>query len=543
MLPILAGGVANRVGAGQQPLYAASATLLINSSPSMGGNDLNAVNVGQRLAVTYQQLVGTEPVLERVIERLGLPYDVEELQDKVSASTARDTQLLRISVSDTDPAAAATIANTVADEFATFILAQLTSSANPSRTALQGLIDTTQTQLDDVRAQIRQAEEEETPGEARAESLQSLQGRAAQLEQSLAALLIQAQQMDLSTAAAQSQVSVAVPASVPGEPYAPRVRFYTLLAAFLGMLVGVGAVGLIEYLDNTAKAGLDFAQLFGVPLLSTISQVPKLRRGRQQLYMESQPRSNSAEAIRLLRANLEFAASAQEITTLAVTSAGPGDGKSTVAANLAVATAQGGLRTVLIDADMRRPSQHRIWNVTSAQGLTTLLTRPQHAWEWAAIGGMMPNLSLILSGPIPHNPADLLSSSRFQTLIQEISQVADIVIIDTPPLLAVSDPLSVATDVDGVIVVAKAGGTRVESLRHAMRMLSQRSVRVLGVVLNQETKRNSSGYYYAGYYGEDQPSRGVPRATRRDADQHPRDADQHPRKRRIFARTPTSGQY
>jgi non-specific protein-tyrosine kinase len=500
LLPMVAGGGAYAVSSRQQPLYSATATLLINPAPAATGSDLNAINVGQRLAVTYQQLVVTEPVLRPVIDRLGLPYGVDTLKGKVSASAARDTQLLRISVSDTDPATAALIANTVADEFAGFVSAQARASATPSRATLQGLIDTTQAQLTELRTQIQEAESGDSSVGSGVD-IESLRARAAQLEQSLADLLVQAQEMDLNAAAAQSQVTVAVPAGVPTTPYAPRVRFYTLLAALLGLMVAGGAVGLIEYLDNTAKSGLDFARLFGVPLLTTIPRIPKLAPGQGQLYVQTQPRSPTAESVRLLRANLEFAAAASEIVTLAVTSAAPGDGKSTVTANLAIAMAQAGMSALLIDADLRRPTQHRIWNLTNDQGLTTLLTRPERPWQSAAKMDVAPNLSILLSGPIPPNPADLLSSPRFQTLLEEIGQTVDIVVIDTPPVLAVSDPLAVATDVDGVIVVASAGRTRIEALRQAIGMLTQRSVRVVGVVLNQEAKGRGSGYSYTGYYG------------------------------------------
>jgi non-specific protein-tyrosine kinase len=504
LLPLIGGVLAFGISSRQEPRYSATATLLINPAPATV-NDLSAINVGERLAVTYQELVATEPVLAPVIEQLELPYDIDVLDDKLAVSAARDTQLLRISVSDTDPEVAALIANTVADQFATFVSTQTVASASTSRAALQTLIEDSQAQLAATRSRIATLEASDPASPAEQGELESLRARAGQLEQSLAGLLLQAQEMDLSAAAAQSRVVPVVPATAPSEPYAPRVLFYTLLALFIGGLVGVGVVALLEYLDNTVNSDLDYPQAFGVPLLATITRLPKMQPGQAQRFVETQSRSNAAESVRLLRTNLEFAAATREIATLAITSAGTGEGKSTVAANVAMSLAQAGFSTVLIDADLRRPSQHLIWNARNERGLTTMLTRPDHPWQWAAIREIKPNLALIPSGPLPPNPADLLTFDRFRSLLGEIRQAVDVVILDTSPLLAVSDPLAVATDVDGVVVVAQAGRTRRAALRYALRMLTERSVRVVGVVLNQATGQDAMSYYaYPDRYGLDE---------------------------------------
>jgi non-specific protein-tyrosine kinase len=497
VLPLLAGGAVAGVSARQQPRYSAIATLLINPAPAAAGSDLNAINAGQRLAATYQQLVVTEPVLIPVIERLGLPDDVEALKEKVSAIAARDTQLLRVSASDPDPVMAAELANTVAEQFAAFIQQQALASVSPARSTLQGLIDDTERQLTDARAQIQALEADATD----AAKLDPLRARASQLEQSYADLLVQAQAMDLDAAATQSQVSVAVPATAPAQPYAPRTVFWTVLAAFFGIVVAIGVVGVLEYLDNTVKPDAAFVRRFGVPQLSTIQQMPKLRPGHDQIYMATRPRSPAAEAIRLLRANLEFAAAAREITALAVTSAGPGEGKSTVTANLGLAMAQAGFSTVIIDADLRCPSQHMIWNVANDQGLTTLLIRRDHAWQWETAIELGPNLTLIPSGPIPPNPAELLGLDWFRVLLDDLRHVADVIVIDSPPVLAVSDPLVIARNVDAVAVVARVGQTRIDSLRQALATLSQGDLRIAGVVLNQNPRRDGATSYATGYYG------------------------------------------
>jgi non-specific protein-tyrosine kinase len=507
LLPLLAGGAAYGISSRQQSLYSATATLLIRPAQnSANTNDFSALQSGQRLATTYQQLVVTEPVLEPVAQQLGAPYTVDVLKGKVSASTVRDTQLLKIFVSDTVPAQAANIANAVAAQFASFISEQELASTSNSRAGLQKLIDDTQAQVDDAQQQIAGLEAGGQLDTVKQAQLDGLHTRLNQLEQSLASYLVQQQNLDLDSSTLQNQVRVYVPATVPKAPYAPRVLFYTLLGAFLGGIIAVGTVGLLEYLDNTVKITTDFLALVGAPLLAAVGYVPKLTVGKGQLFVFSQPQSNQAEAMRLLRTNVEFAAATREIAALAVSSAGPGDGKSTVTANLGATMAQAGFFAVILDGDLRRPSQHKIFEIPNDRGVTTLLTHPDRPWRSVAIE-VIPGLWVIPSGPLPPNPSDLLSSDRFRELLEEIRQSVDIVLVDTPPVLAVSDPLVVATSTDGVLLVSRANHTRIEALDRAASAFPE-SVRRLGVVLNQQQRGRQQDYYYYGYYyGPDEPSR------------------------------------
>jgi len=266
-------------------------------------------------------------------------------------------------------------------------------------------------------------------------------------------------------------------------------------------MIAVGAVALLEYLDNTVKAETDFPELVGAPLLAAIRTVPRIRAGREQLFVAEQRNSPAAEAVRLLRTNLDFAAAAQEIKTLAITSASPQEGKSTVTANLGVAMAQAGFSTVIVDADLRRPSQHRIFDVWNGHGLTSFLTRPDLPWRSAAVETGVANLALIPSGPLPPNPAELLTLDRFRQLLDELIETVDVVLVDTPPVLAASDPLVVAMHTDGVALVCRAGRTRTGALRHAAAALQAGSVRIVGVVLSQQRARAGASYSYAEYYG------------------------------------------
>jgi len=204
--------------------------------------------------------------------------------------------------------------------------------------------------------------------------------------------------------------------------------------------------------------------------------------------------------MRLLRTNLEFASASQPIHALTVSSASPSEGKSTTAANLGVVMAQSGLATVVIDADLRKPTLNRIFGVENHSGLTTLLTHPETAWEEEAKKVALPGLYLIPSGPIPPNPSDLLSSDRFARLIDQIKEDADLVIIDSPPLLSASDALAISRHTDGVVLVSHSGRTRIDALRHAANSIHQGGIRLIGVVLNRQKGQHGASYY-GEYYG------------------------------------------
>jgi capsular exopolysaccharide synthesis family protein len=168
--------------------------------------------------------------------------------------------------------------------------------------------------------------------------------------------------------------------------------------------------------------------------------------------------------------------------------------------------AQSGLTCAVIDADLRKPTMHRIFGVDNTSGLTTLLTHPDQSWEEVAKKVALPGLFLIPSGPIPPNPSDLLSSVRFERLIDQIKDDVDLVIVDSPPTLSASDALSISRHTDGMILVCHSNKTRIDTLRHAAESIHQGGIRLIGVVLNRQ-KGQVAGSYYGEYYG------GVPAET------------------------------
>lgn len=506
LAPIVSGGAAYFVSAQQQPMYRATATILVQQGANTGSANYDAILASQQLADTYRVLIVTSPVLERVIARLGLPDDVVGLRDHVSAKTVQTSQLVDVSVVGDDPQQVALIANTTVTEFGDYVAELEVGKMTRTSTGVAEQLATVQADLAAVNQRITVLDTAATPAADTPAERDSLDQQRSQLEQELSALRLSAQSLSLGAAAAQTYVSIAEPAEVPKSPFSPRTWVFTALGVFAGLLVAIGIVALLEYLDNSVKASTDLVHLAGAPLLAAVPEVAKLQAGAKQVFVLTQPQSPAAEAVRLLRTNLEFASAVRTITTLAITSAGSGEGKSTITANIGTVMAQAGLVTVIIDADLRRPTQHRIFGVRNDTGLSTLLTHDDIPWEDVAHPTAVPGLDLVPSGPIPPNPADLFTTNRWPQLLERIAEVADVILIDTSPVLSVSDPLIVATKADAVLLICRAGHTRVDALRRAAHSLHQVGVRLAGVVVNQQSGRGEEDYYYSAYYGPDEPN-------------------------------------
>jgi non-specific protein-tyrosine kinase len=206
------------------------------------------------------------------------------------------------------------------------------------------------------------------------------------------------------------------------------------------------------------------------------------------------PRSPAAEAYRTLRTNIQFSSLDKPIHTLLVTSTSPDEGKSTTLSNLAVTIAQAEQRVILVDCDLRRPSLHTLFGVPNEQGLTSVILN-QGDGELPLHATSVPGLSLLTSGPLPPRPADLLGSRRMEVLIERLRSEADMVLFDTPPVIAVTDAAVLATRLDGVLLVLQAGKTRRDRAREARRQLEKVKANIIGVVLNNARMEASYGYY------------------------------------------------
>jgi capsular exopolysaccharide synthesis family protein len=223
----------------------------------------------------------------------------------------------------------------------------------------------------------------------------------------------------------------------------------------------------------------------------------KITDPSRKLIANLDPKSPISEQYRTIRTNVQFSSIDKELKTLMVTSSGPAEGKSTTAANLAVVFAQLGKKVLLVDADLRKPTVHRSFGVNNLFGFTTVLTK-QATLASAVLDTEEKDLYILTSGPVPPNPAELLSSKSMEQFMEEAKEQFDYVIFDTPPLLAVADPQILANKVDGSVYVVYSGKTQIDQAKKAKELLENAQSKLVGVVLNHKEVKDTDYYYYYG---------------------------------------------
>jgi succinoglycan biosynthesis transport protein ExoP len=301
-------------------------------------------------------------------------------------------------------------------------------------------------------------------------------------------------------------VSVVERAEPPLGPIAPRPMLNAALGALLLLFVAAGVVLLVEYLDDTVKSPEQASEISGLPALGRIEQFEKTRSPRDQLQAAHRPRSTVAEAYRAARTNLSYAIDlGRDRRLVLVTSPGPGEGKTTTVANLAVVFGLAGHRVCVIDTDLRRPTLHRLFGLDNQEGLTNLLLAREPDLERAIQRTVYTNVSALTSGPLPPNPSELLGSARMQEVLERLKARFDVVLLDSPPALVVTDASVLATLADGLLIVTRARHTRTDQLRATVEELAQSGRPIAGIIINRVASRDSYYYYGTGYgraYGE-----------------------------------------
>ncbi len=492
---LLAGGTALVVSRTMTPIYQASATLMVSQGSNPTISDYNSVLTGQQLAKTYGELLKKRPVLEAVIRELALPMTVEELGKLETVQLVRDTQLVVLQVEHPNPELAASIANRIAQEFIDQNQANQMSRFANSKDNLAKQLQQLEIDMASDQAALEKAR---AASPVNAAEIARLDTTLAQDRSSYSNLLKSYEDLRISEAKTLDNVMVVEPADIPTQPVRPNVMLNTLLAAVVGAMLAVGIAFLIEYLDDSVHTPQDVDTALHLPTLGTIVRMQAVNPA-DRLVVYHAPRSPVAEAYRSLRTNVQFSNVDRPSKVILVTSANPMEGKSTTAANLAATMAQSGLSVVLVDGDMRRPSLHRIFETHNNLGLTNALLDDQVHLNGSLQDTKIPNLRLLPTGPLPPNPSELLGSQRMQRLIAHLRERFDAVIIDSPPVLAVTDPAVLVPQMDGVILVVGAGETRRETAQRAVDTLTQVGARFLGVALNK-LSRNRGGYGYGYYY-------------------------------------------
>lgn len=488
----------------QQPrIYKTTTTLLVGQvtqKTEISGGDFA---LAEQLAESYAQMTSRQPVLQGTVESLGLELSWQDLKSRVYAYSIPRTQLLAIDVQDISPQRAVAIADKVAYQL---ILQSPTSPKNQRRQERGEFI---RDQLDELERRIQTAQDRITEQKAELETalsarqIANLQAEITSLENSINDW--QTNYNDLLSfldgGDTPNQLTVIEPAQLPTAPISPNISMNVMLAAAVGFSLAVGAALLLEYIDNTVKTADDFGTL-STPLanLGVIRHIEGLDY-KDKLVSMQDLFSPVTEAYRQIRTNLQYTAVDQPAKTVMVTSASAGEGKTTTAANLAIVMAQAELKTIIVDADLRKPTLHHIFQISNLTGLTDLLSSNHAEFGDQVKETGIENLRVITSGALPPNPSEILGSQRMMKLLQNLKENADVIILDVPPVLAVTDPIVMSTKVDGVVFITKANRTRRDSINQAKQRLDQVGAKILGAVLNEASGKAS---HYHQYYSRSQ---------------------------------------
>jgi polysaccharide biosynthesis transport protein len=303
-------------------------------------------------------------------------------------------------------------------------------------------------------------------------------------------------------------------AAIPEVPIKPRKLINTVLAGMIGLMLTTGILVLNEYLDNTIKTSDDIEKLMGLSAIGYIADMQSKDVGETGSYVSKQPRSPIAEAFRSLRTNIEFSAIDKPIKTILVTSPEPETGKTTIASNLAAIFAQKGKRVLLMDADLRRPHLHRALNLQNRVGLTNMLLENQNL---QTVGHKIDGnsaITVITSGSLPPNPAELLGSFRMERTMADLGKSMDVIVIDSPPSV-VADAQVLAAKVDAVLLVIQPGRTQKGATKATIEILKRANARIIGVVVNRISRDRGDYYSHYHYEGYDYLSKGEEKKTAR----------------------------
>ena len=497
---LVAGVAAYAISSRQTPIYRASTRILVSQSVNSSSATMQYADIlaAERLSSTYAQMLTARPMLEKAIRKAGLEGFItpEELAGAISVEPVRDTQLIDLHVEHPDPYIAALLANALPQVFVEFTNEQQTARYQELKQSLQAQLQQLSEQIQETDRKIQFLGNATDPETSARRTI--LEDRLAQYRNTYGNVLAQLENIRLAEANALDRITVVEPATPPQHPVRPRVLMNTLLALIVGGLIGLGAAYLVEYVDDTIKTPDDIARLTPV---STLGIIAKSKKADEGIVTLDDPRSPVAEAYRTVRTAIQFASVDKPIRTLVVTSAGPGEGKSTTAANLAVVMAQAGNRVVLIDADLRKPTQHRRWKLPNTVGLTgaLLMDEISENLDYLLSPTTVENLWVLTSGQLPHNPSELLGSHKLQQLIDQLLQSYDILLFDSPPALAVTDPVVLGRNLDGVLIVVDAGSTREPALVHVLTEMERVNAHVIGIILNRYRRGRSASYYYYYY--------------------------------------------
>jgi capsular exopolysaccharide synthesis family protein len=449
--------------------YKATATLFVGENRPIS-TGANAVQLDEVLSQTYAKLLDTHQVAEAVVRALPFSTTVKSLYGKLDFTVVNGTRLIEINAVDRDPRRARQLANTYAD---VFVRDQQHSASNASLARQEELnrrIGTLVVEIDKLR-------DATSPADI---------SRLAQMRNQLSAARSSYAAAEQNIALQGSNVALSSRASAPDSPDRPRPRLYIALGVIFGLILASAAALVRDVFDKRLRSEEELVELVGAPVLASIP-------GRRVSSRERQV----SEAFQLLRTNIQLQDPLGERPMLAVTSAQPGDGKTTVTSRLATALAATGVEVTAVDCDLRKPDLGPVLGVDGSTGVTSVLTGSRLLNEAIAYPPDS-SVRVLASGPCPPDPAVLLSLRGFRDLLVTLRAESDYVLVDTPPVAAGADASTIAASADGVLLVVDLGAARRDLLAATRSQLEKSGTPVLGIVLNRVSEsRAFGGYYYA----------------------------------------------
>ncbi len=415
----------------KKPLYTTYTTIILTKSNEAQTSTTitqNDILLNQKLVETYTKIIKSKLVLDQVISETGITYTAEELGQNVAVEAYENTEMLKISVTDSDPELSASIANSIAQVFS---------------------------------------------------------GEVAKIYQ-------------------MNNISVIDIAQVPEEVSNDTLTRDFFIALFISIFGSIGVIFIIYYFDDSIKLTDDLEEEIGMPVIAKVfkSDIGSKNRGKVELLVQKYPKSVVSESIKTLRTNLQFSSVDSELKTILVTSSIPGEGKSFISANLAISFTQTDKKVLIVDCDMRKGRQHRIFKLSNTKGLSNLLIDDMTNYKDYINKTSIKNLYIITRGTVPPNPSELLNSNKNSELIKILRSKFDIIIFDGVPCNGLPDSIIMSKLVDKVLIVSSESVTPRSVLESTKKQLKNVEAPVAGDVLNNVNRKNSKYGKYYGYYGD-----------------------------------------
>ncbi|HET9905376.1 MAG TPA: polysaccharide biosynthesis tyrosine autokinase [Anaerolineales bacterium] len=487
----------------QPAIYQARTTLMIGTTINDPNPSSAELSLGQQLAAAYADLANREILRNATRNALGM-----NRLPAYFAWALPNTQLIEITVNDTDRQRAQIVANELAAQL--ILLSPISGQTEEQERQefiherlnnLEIQIQETESEIEKLQAELANTFSAQEINDKQSQ-ISSLELKLNTLENNYGLLVSNTQQ------GATNTLTIIAAAELPGSPIASMRGVTILLATVAGFVLAAGTAYLLEYMDDTLKSPDNVMRLFSAPILGRIFE-QEGRMKESQFYDAENSNHPLTEPFRALRTEIDLAEMGQRLKTILVTSPDIGDGKTSVAANLALSISQRGKKVFLLDADLRKPKIHKIFNLPNEEGLADVVFA-RAVFDWRIGIKEFRQISVLTAGDTPPDPAELLSSEKMGLFLSELEQVADTIIIDGPPLF-VPDAMILASKVDGVLLVVRPTHTRQSLAKAAMEHIKLVGAKVVGVVLNRIPLRGADYYagksylftYYSSNYGNE----------------------------------------